>query len=513
MANPIQVSNGMVLYDDGTSQPVGSDQALAQMMSGGPPDMSQTFKMEAAPASDAAQAAIAPSAAGPMPAPAPTPTPTVGTTAAATQAAAAPTADLSAGAPPPAANVPPAQAAASPGGMQKTETKTEQKSIDPESEKGIKNSTAKVLKAANKLADASGKEAEAKQVASELEATKSAEELNTILTGKAVQQRTITDRLEELDKHYEELSNRKIDPARLFKGGEGVFNGIVAALAISAGTFAAGATGSDNIAFKIIDRTIDRDLEAQKVEAESQRSAMEGRRNNLMEIARQTNLRTDDAMLLSKATIQKQVAQKYREIAGNATSDIARQRVLESAARLDSESQMNLAKLKDKTSIEISANQSSLTGKVDEKTATQIRETQNALKHLDDFETFMNNPEQGGKISRGFFADMKRKGGAKVGALTPEESQVMAMVQNLAFAKATAETGQQRTEKEVAQIKETLPNYLQSLSSSKAVIATERQNLQSKLKLLQKSATNPAALLTGQTVGQGTNFSQYAVKK
>jgi hypothetical protein len=73
----------------------------------------------------------------------------------------------------------------------------------------------------------------------------------------------IRNRVADIDKSINELNGMTIDPSRLY-GSMDTGNKIAAGIALFTSAFGAGATGSENLALGVLNKAIDRDIDAQK---------------------------------------------------------------------------------------------------------------------------------------------------------------------------------------------------------------------------------------------------------
>jgi hypothetical protein len=119
-----------------------------------------------------------------------------------------------------------------------------------------------------------------------------------------------TDYKNQLDTAMKDVDQYKIDPQRLFGGS--TWRTIGAAIAAGIGAYASTITGQPNFALSIIDKAIDRDVDAQKEELLKKKGKVGEVRN-----AYQDNLQRfkdeDVARAATKAQQRELVAQKYQE--------------------------------------------------------------------------------------------------------------------------------------------------------------------------------------------------------
>jgi hypothetical protein len=119
-----------------------------------------------------------------------------------------------------------------------------------------------------------------------------------------------TDYKKQLDTAMKDVDNYKIDPNRLF--GKNTWKSIAAAIASGIGAYASTISGQPNFALNIIDKAVDRDIDAQKEELLKKKGKVGEIRN-----AYQDNLQRfkdeDVARAATKAQQRELIAQKYQE--------------------------------------------------------------------------------------------------------------------------------------------------------------------------------------------------------
>ena len=144
--------------------------------------------------------------------------------------------------------------------------------------------------------------------------------------------------MQDLQQRWDQFSNASIDPQRLFHN-QTTGQSIAAAISLALGGALQVRTGQPNPALAIINRAVDNDIDAQKMNMEKAGRALQ-MKQSLYQMNWERFHNEEAATLESKSMILKQIANKYQAEADSFQSSIIR----EKAAQLADQTNLDAAK-------------------------------------------------------------------------------------------------------------------------------------------------------------------------
>lgn len=222
----------------------------------------------------------------------------------------------------------------------------------------------------------------------------------------------------EIDKAVTELSSTKVDPDRFFNQ-RGTGDRILAAISVALGTYGSAMTGADNVAFKMIQNAIDRDVDAQKTDIVTKRAGLQEKRNMLHDMEGRLGGDRDAAEKTLKAAAYQRIGDSLMVSASKAGNEVIKAKYKTLADQAYLEKERFLAGAKETT---WSTTMQTGAGEARNMPEAQYKANTAAQKQLF-YAGKLRNQIESGEIDMGYLAGLNRKleGGLK--QLSPEEAK------------------------------------------------------------------------------------------
>ena len=292
---------------------------------------------------------------------------------------------------------------------------------------------------------------------------------------KDLQQKQIQDKLNQVQAAIDDFSNTTIDPGRLY-GNMSTGTRIASGIALALGAFGAAASGGQNMAMQVIDKAIERDIDAQKANLDTKKSVITAKRGMYDDFMKMLG-NEDAAKLAEEIRLGKIAESRIKGILETSKNPIIQANAEKMLAERQASTAQKVAELQKVTTSDQVLKQSEtkplIAKSADRPPATDAINTKitshaSQIKNLNELRDFMNS----GKTKSGPIAGRWTDLADYFGIANASEATATARIRELLADKIRALSGASTTESE----REFLKGLMPALKDSPAAFMAKLNN-------------------------------------